>query len=215
MTSNDEQLALAILREVGAILTGDHFIYTSGRHGSAYVNKDMVSLHPPKLSRLAREIANHFRRSNIEMVVGPALGGITLSFKVAEHFSAMKGEEILACYTEEDKGEKVFRRGFGNFVSGKRVLVVEDITTTGASAKKTVEAARNAGGEVVGVGLLCNRNPGKVTAEFLGVPELYTLTVIPLESWSAEECSLCQQGLPVNTEIGKGREWLAKQRQQS
>ena len=101
--------------------------------------------------------------------------------------------------------------GYDKFLPGRRVLVVEDVLTTGGSAKKVVELARAAGGKVIGLGVLCNR--GGVTPHDVGdVPQLFALTNIPLEVWMEGDCPLCKQGVPVNTDIGKGREFLARQR---
>jgi orotate phosphoribosyltransferase len=97
---------------------------------------------------------------------------------------------------------RIFRRGYDALVAGRRVLVVEDILTTGGSARTVVQAVEKAGGTVVGVAALCNR--GGVTADLLGSPQLYSLASVPLESWSAEECPLCASGVPVNTRLGKG-----------
>ena len=95
----------------------------------------------------------------------------------------------------------------------KRVLVVEDILTTGGSARKVVEAVRAIGGNVVGVGVLCNR--GGVTAQDLAnVPKLEVLVNISLDAWNEADCPLCKQGVPVNPDVGKGREFLARRQQE-
>ncbi|MEI6499047.1 MAG: phosphoribosyltransferase family protein [bacterium] len=111
-----------------------------------------------------------------------------------------------------DTGKFVFKRGYGDLVAGgKKVLVVEDVLTTGSSVKKVVEAVRAIGGEVVGVAALCNR--GAVTAKDIGdVPELFSLMNISMESWDASECPLCAAGVPINTTVGKGQAFLDRQR---
>ena len=124
----------------------------------------------------------------------------------AHHLTQRTGRDVLAVYAEEEIDEqgkrRVFRRGYDDLVRGRRVLVVEDILTTGGSVRMVVDAVQQAGGTVVGVGALCNR--GAITAEQLHAPRLYALSDIPLESWAAEECPLCRSGVPVNTRIGKG-----------
>ncbi len=198
----------SILEQVGALLRG-HFVLTSGRHAEAYVNKDALYPHTAETSRLCREMAG-FADLGTQMVAAPAIGGVILSQWVSHHLSALLGTEILAVYAEPGLGDTlVFKRGYDRLIPGKRVFVVEDVLTTGGSAKKVVDAVRALQGEVVGVAVLSNR--GGVTREQLGdVPWLHALTVIPMESWTAEECPLCREGVPVNTEVGKGAEFLAR-----
>jgi orotate phosphoribosyltransferase len=90
------------------------------------------------------------------------------------------------------------------------VLVVEDILTTGGSARQVVEAVQRQGGSVVGVGALCNR--GDVSAATLGAPALFALTAVPLTSYAPEECPLCAAGVPINTRVGKGAAFVAQRR---
>src|SRR5690349_3071018 len=201
--SMSEQQILTILERVGAVLTGTHVVYTSGRHGDTYVNKDALYTSPADTSAVCQMIAEHFASAGVEVVAGPTVGGVILAQWTAYHsVSGADERRPAAIYAEEVDGRRVFRRGYGAFIPGKRVLVVEDILTTGGSARKVVEAVQSAGGEVVGVGALCNR--GAITAEMIGAPELYTLLSLPLSSWAAEDCPLCRAGVPINTTVGKG-----------
>jgi orotate phosphoribosyltransferase len=196
------QRATAILAEAHAVLTGGHVVYTSGRHGSAYVNKDAVYPHPGRVSELCRLLADGTRALRPEVVCGPALGGIILSQWTAHHLGA------LAVYAEKlPAGGLALRRGYDRLVAGRRVLVVEDVLNTGGSVRDAVSAVRKAGGEVVAVAALCNR--GGVTAADLDVPALVSLVELSLDSWEAADCPLCRAGVPVNTDVGKGREFLA------
>ncbi|MEI8308881.1 MAG: phosphoribosyltransferase family protein [Chloroflexales bacterium] len=201
-----ESEVLETLARVGALVTGDHIIYTSGRHGSSYVNKDALYPHTAATSAVCAQIAQHFALSSIETVAGPTVGGVIMAQWTAHHLGAILNQEIMAVYAEEEQTEmgkgRTFRRGYNALVAGRLVLVVEDILTTGGSARTVVEAVERAGGTVVGVAALCNR--GGVTADMLGAPELYCLARVPLESWSAAECPLCATGVPVNTRLGKG-----------
>ena len=243
-----EKEALKIFEETKAIITGSHIVYTSGRHGSAYVNKDAVYPYTQKISELCKAIAEHFYlKQDVEVVAGPAVGGVILSQWVAHHYHPFAYQpQIMAVFAEEEKiriaeakeenltikvfdgerlvsettlekgqklqvhtGRLVFARGYDKLIPGKKVLVVEDILTTGGSAKKVVEAVRACGGEVVGLGVLCNRD--NVKAEDVGdVPELFALTNVQMESWPEKECPLCIEGVSINTEVGKGREYLDK-----
>ncbi len=199
----EEQQILDILARVGAVITGTHVVYTSGRHGKTYVNKDALYTSTEDTSAVCAQIAAHFASAGVEVVAGPTVGGVILTQWVAHHSPpTAHGRQPAAIYAEEVDGKRVFRRGYADFIPGKRVLVVEDILTTGGSARKVVDAVRVAGGEVVGLGALCNR--GNVSAETVGAPEVYTLLTLPLTSWEAADCPLCRAGMPINTKVGKG-----------
>lgn len=206
-----EQHILDLLAQVGAIVTDSHLVYTSGRHGSTYVNKDALYPHTAGISTVCERIAQEFAPADVEVVAGPTVGGVIMAQWTAHHLTARYGHEVLAVYAEEDgtgdERRRVFRRGYDSLVAGRRVLVVEDILTTGGSARMVVEAVGAAGGEVVGVGALVNR--GGVTAAQIGAPELYCLAAVPLESYEADACPLCAAGVPVNTRVGKGAAFLA------
>ncbi len=205
------QDVLATLAGVGALITGDHLVYTSGRHGSSYVNKDALYPHTAATSQVCARIAARFADAGVEVVAGPTVGGVIMAQWTAQHLSVLTGREVLAVYAEEEVGEggarrRLFRRGYDALVAGRRVLVVEDILTTGGSARLVVAAAHEAGGSVVGVGALCNR--GGVSAEMIGAPLLFSLSEVPLESFAPEECPLCAAGVPINTRVGKGAAFL-------
>ena len=209
-----EQEIMGTLAEVGAIITESHVVYTSGRHGKAYVNKDSLYLHPTATERLCGEMARHYDAAAVDVVAGPTIGGVILSQWVAWHLSRVRASgETLAVYAEEDDvdGEKarVFRRGYDQQVAGKRVVIVEDILTTGGSARKVIAAARALGAEVVGLSVLCNR--GGITAADVGDVPLHALTTVALDSWAAADCPLCATGVPINTSVGKGKAFLAQQ----
>jgi len=193
--------AAEILAETGAIITGSHVVYTSGRHGSAYVNKDAIYPHTERVSELCRLLADAVRAANPDVVCGPALGGIILAQWTGHHLGA------LAVYAEKLPGGLALRRGYDRLVAGRRVLVVEDVLNTGGSVRETVVAVRAAGGEVVAVAALCNR--GGVTSADLDVPALVALVELSLDSWDAAACPLCRDGVPIDTAVGKGREFLA------
>lgn len=201
--------ALTLLERAGALIRNSHIVYTSGRHGREYVNKDAVYPHTEMTSELCRMMAEPWRGQGVTAVVGPALGGIILSQWVAHHLSRMEGKEVAGVYAEKNESEDgfVIRRGYDKFLKGQRVLVVEDVITTGMSVARAVEAARAVGAQVVGVAALCNR--GGISAKDLGdVPKLSALVEVKLDSWDAEECPLCKASKPVNTSVGKGAQFL-------
>ncbi len=247
-----ESKAREILASVEAVIDDDHFVYTSGLHGRAYVNKDAVYPFTRKTSTLCLEIAMHFIKSDIEVVLAPAVGGVALTQWVAFHLSELTGREVLALYAERSEsvieapdqyqrirygnvtyyhpygdsdiggksilelntGEQLIKkhnfltlkRGYDKRIIGKRVLIVEDILNTGTTAKKTVEVVRQNKGQVVAVAALCNR--GGVTAKMFGVEELYSLLNINMQVWTAAECPMCTESIPVNVTLGKGKEFL-------
>jgi orotate phosphoribosyltransferase len=137
-------------------------------------------------------IAAHFKAQGIELVAGPTTGGIVLAYEVARQLG------VGAVYAERDKdGGRVLRRGF-SIGSGTRVLVVDDVVTTGGSVREMLDCVAAAGGTVAGVGVLVDRTGGKVAP---GVPFFACLTV-DFPSYAPEECPLCAQGKPVSAPRG-------------
>ena len=197
--------ALAIFEKANAILLEDHVVYTSGKHGSAYINKDAVYPHTAEISKLCKGFAEHFADKNIDVVIAPALGGIILSQWTAHHLSTLTGKEVLSAYSEKNEdGGFVIKRGYDKLIKKKRILVVEDVLTTGGSVKKVIEKVQSHEGNIVGVAALCNR--GQVRKENLGsIPELYSLLEVKFDTYEAENCPLCEKRIPVNTNVGKGK----------
>lgn len=189
--------------EAGALVRDGHFQYTSGRHGTTYVNKDALYLDPEKTSALCHTIAERAVALRPDAVVAPALGGIVLSQWVAYHLIQLTGLPVRAIYAEKNTdGTFSFRRGYGEQLIGRRVIVVEDILTTGISAARAITATRDSGAEVLGLFALWNR--GAITAAQLGgVPIVEALVSEKFESWSAQECPKCRKGIALNTSLGK------------
>jgi len=210
-----EENIIDILKRVGAILVNDHFVYTSGKHGSVYINKDYLFLHPKETSKVGLMFAEKFKDLPIDIVAAPAVGGTILSTWTAYYLSELMNEDIYSVYAEKDKGNRTsasdsllqFNRGYDAFIKGKNVLVIEDLTTTGISVKKTVEAVRRAEGKVLAVGVMLNRNPIGVDEKLLGAP-FYSLGELEVEAYEEDECPLCRQGLKINTKIGHGKKFV-------
>jgi orotate phosphoribosyltransferase len=147
---------------------------------------------------------------NIDAVVSPALGGIVLSQWVAYHLSEIQGKEVLGIYAEKTADKNmVFTRGYDQLVTGKNILVVEDVANTGGSAKKTVEAVKAIGGKVVAVEVMVNRSPELVNEQFFGVP-FYSLAEFKLSAYGEADCLMCKNGVPINTNVGHGKKYLAE-----
>ena len=210
-----EQEVLQILGKVGAVIINSHIVYASGKHGEAYVNKDAVYPHTKETSRLCRAIAEQFADDGVETVVAPAIGGVILSQWTAYHLSEITEREVFGVYAEKAEGGDAFviKRGYDKVVAGKNVLVVEDVLTTGGSARKVFEAVRALGGKVVGLGALCNR--GRVMPQDVAdPPKMFALVNVTLDAWDEANYPMCKQGITINTDVGKGREYLLRKQKQ-
>jgi orotate phosphoribosyltransferase len=205
---------LALLSESRAILENDHFVYISGDHGSGWIDKDAIYPHTERIERLCRDMAGTVRGRGVEVVCGPATGGLIIAEWTAHELG------VLSVFTEHDpapagellRGRFVLRRGYDRVVSGKRVLVVDDIVNTGLSLRETAEAVRGAGGHVVAAGCLVNR--GNVDAAGLGVDQFVYLLEYRIPAWPPSACRLCQAGVPINTRFAHGGEYLARRAEQ-
>lgn len=189
-----------IFREAGALLEG-HFVLTSGRHSARYLEKFRVFEHPRLTERLCGGIAERVAADRVETVAGPTTGGVILAHEVARQLGAR------AVYAEREEGRdgRVLRRG-QTLRAGERVLVVDDILSTGGSVRETIDAVRAAGADVVRAAALVDRSGGLD----LGVP-LTALWTTRIETLDPRECPLCARGLPaVKPGTGVARPVLAK-----
>lgn len=180
MLSKEE--AIDIFSKSGALLEG-HFLLTSGRHSSQYMQCAQVLQYPEYTEMLARHIADNFKGDGIELVIGPAMGGIIVAYEVARHMN------VPGIFMERQNGEMVLRRGFA-IKPGQRTLVVEDVVTTGGSVREVIAVVEKAGGIVAGVGLLVDRSNG--TVDF-GVKQVAVLS-LDIQSWESSHCPLCAEG---------------------
>lgn len=186
-----EREVLDIVRECGAYLKG-HFQLSSGRHSDTYLEKFQVLQYPRHTEKLCRELAERFCGDGIDVVVGPVTGGIILSYEVAKNLN------VRGIFTERENGRMALRRGFD--VEGTRVLVVEDVVTTGGSVREVIDAVQAKGGQVVGVGMLFNRSGGK--AEF-GVKTAQLLS-LSIATYDPGECPMCAAGQPITKRGSRG-----------
>jgi orotate phosphoribosyltransferase len=176
-----------VFRESGALREG-HFILASGRHSPLYLEKFQVLQRPAETERLCAAIASWSRSLNVETVAGPTTGGIILAHEVGRQLG------VRAIYAErrESGSGREFRRGF-TLRGGERVLVVDDIMTTGGSVQETLDAVRAAGGQVVGAAVLVDRSGGGVT---LDVPT-EALWRLEIPTYAPADCPLCAKGNPA------------------
>jgi orotate phosphoribosyltransferase len=179
-------------RETGAYLTG-HFKLSSGRHSDVYLEKFAVLQHPEYLTRLSAALAARFAGTGVETVAGPLTGGAILAYDVARYL----GARFL--FPERIAGEMTWRRGFA-LREGEKVLVVEDVVTTGGSVGEVLALLRHDRAEVVGVAALVDRSGG---AASFGVP-FAPLWQVAVESWAPEECPLCGAGVPLTQRGSRG-----------
>jgi len=179
MTSQE---VLDIYQKTGALLTG-HFLLSSGLHSEQYLQSALVLQQPDIATRLCAALAAPFKNDKIDLVIAPALGGVFVSHETARALG------VRALFAERVNGELTLRRGF-TIKPGERVLVVEDVITTGKSTKETIEVVKKAGGVVVAAASLIDRSGG--TAE-LGVP-YRSLVTLKVPTYAAESCPLCKAG---------------------
>jgi orotate phosphoribosyltransferase len=178
---------LEILNKLGALQTG-HFRLTSGRHSDRYMQCARLFEHPSESEDLCARLAGAFLRggTSADTVAGPALGGVIMAYEVARALGARN------IFTERENGVMTLRRGF-KVESGERVLVVEDVVTTGGSVKEVIGIIREAGAVVVGIGAIVDRSGGRVD---FGV-DFKALASLDIKSWDEAECPLCAQDVPL------------------
>jgi orotate phosphoribosyltransferase len=193
-----EAEVLDLLRQTGALQDG-HFLLASGLHSPTYVEKFRVLEWPSQTEKLCRMIADRFRDAGVQVVAGPTTGGIIIAYEVARHLG------VRSIFAEREEAplqpvegasrqaeERRFRRGFA-LAPGERVLVVDDIMTTGGSLRAVLAELARHGGQAVAVAVLVERVARPVD---FGVP-LVSLTKLEIPAYDPASCPLCAQGLPL------------------
>ena len=171
-----------ILEQTGALLKG-HFLLTSGRHSDTYIQCARILQHPKYAGQLAQVVAEDFKDENIDIVIGPAMGGMIFAYEVARQL------DVINMFTERDNGVMTLRRGF-EIPKGAKVLVAEDVITTGGSVHEVIDIVNDLGGVVVGICVLVDRSGGNV--EFPAkLKAAYTASV---QSYEKNECPICKEG---------------------
>ena len=190
-----EKEVLKIFRDKGALLTG-HFELTSGLHSVKYLQCAIVLQYPELAALLCGELAGRFGKESgkVDLVISPAIGGIVVGQEVAR---ALKARAI---FCERQGGKMCLRRGF-RIARGQRVLVVEDVITTGGSVMEVIDLAREAGGEVVGIGALVDRSSQEID---FGVKKV-TLLTLDISNYRPPRCPLCKKGVPLVKPGSRGR----------
>jgi len=175
---------LRLFRESHALLEG-HFQLTSGLHSPNYFQCAKVLQYPDKAERLCAEIAAHVRGTTIDAVIAPALGGIVVGQEVARQL------KVRSMFAERSNGLMQLRRGFA-IAKGERILVCEDVITTGGSVREVLGIVDAAGGVVAGVASIVDRSGGSVT-----LPEFFPILRLEVVAYQPGACPLCRQGIPV------------------
>ena len=189
-----------------------HFIGNSGRHLPMYVKKDVLLMNTQKTSEACKLFALKFKNKNIDVVVAPSVAGIPLSQWTAYHLSKICRREVLSVFTEKDEeNNQIFKRSYDAVVKNKRVLVVEDTTTTGGSVKKVVDSVKKAGGKVVAVCVMINRDPKLVNSKSVGAP-FSSLGVFKIASYEAKDCPMCKASVLINTTLGHWKKFAESQK---
>jgi orotate phosphoribosyltransferase len=185
VTLTTDETVLALFRRVGALLEG-HFRLTSGLHSPGYMQSALVLQHPKEAAECGALLAERVRRLGAQAVLSPALGGIVIGQEVGRALG------VRAIFAERQDGALTLRRGF-TLSPGEKVLVVEDVVTTGGSTRETIEVARAAGAIVVGAAAIIDRSGGQ---QSLDVP-FHALATVSLPTYQPEACPLCAAGIPV------------------
>lgn len=180
-----EKRVLEIFQKAEVLLEG-HFLLTSGKHSQKYLQCAGVLQYPELTEELCSMLIEPYKDKGVELVVGPAVGGIIIAFEAGKQLKAR------AIFAERDEGKMAFRRGF-KISRGERVLVVEDVITTGGSVKEVIELAKGEGAEILGAASFVDRSAGKA---YLGIP-FTSLISINIETYSPDNCPLCKKSLPL------------------
>lgn len=171
-----------ILEKSGVLLNG-HFLLTSGKHSNKYMQCAKIFQYPDYSEQISKDLAEKFGGQDIDMVIGPAIGGIILAYEVARQLG------VKALFAERENGKMTLRRGF-EIAKGTKVLVVEDVITTGGSVKEVIEVVRSLDAEVVGVGSVVDRSGGKALFD---VP-FKSVIKIDIDTYEPNDCPLCKAG---------------------
>lgn len=209
----DEQRYYDLFEQAGVWYRDTHVVLDAGAHSDRYFNKSVLFLRPALTRKVCLGLVTPFLHSEIEIVVGPELGGVYLSQYAAEHLTDINNRDVLAM-TAEKVGDPEknfhFTRGLGHLLEGRRVLITEDVLTSGDSVRRVMKAVEKNGGIVVGITAICNR--GGVVAEQYGDNiSLCSLMNVNPPTWKAtpdDPCPLCRDGVPINTTVGKGAKFL-------
>jgi len=181
----DRESMLKILVETKVLMEG-HFLLTSGRHSDKYLQCARIFQYPHYAAEVSSFLAEQFKNDSVDLVIGPAIGGIILSYEMGRQL------KVKTIFAERDNGVMILKRGF-EIPSGSRVLVVEDVITTGGSVQEVIQLVKQLGSEVTGVAAIVDRSNGKVDfgVRFKAAISMDVVSYLP------EECPLCQNNIQL------------------
>lgn len=169
-----------ILKECEALLEG-HFLLSSGKHSNRYCQCAKLMQYPDKTEIVISLVADKVKGLGIDVVVGPAMGGITAAYELGRQLG------IRAIFTERENNVMTLRRGF-DIKPGEKILIMEDVVTTGKSSIETANVLENLGGKVVGIGCVVDRKASEIHLP------IYSAVELEFETYDADNCPLCKGG---------------------
>ncbi|MCK9443667.1 MAG: orotate phosphoribosyltransferase [Tissierellaceae bacterium] len=176
-------MVIDLLKETDALLHG-HFLLSSGKHSDGYVQCAKLLQHPDKAAKALSAVVDKVKDLDIDMVVGPAMGGVIVAYELGRQLGKP------AIFTEREEGEMKLKRGF-HIENGQRVLIAEDVVTTGKSAYEAIKVVENQGGIVVGIACIADRSHGGIEYP------LFPGTKLEIKTYEKDDCPLCKEGLPI------------------
>ena len=182
MNEENTNMVIEELKQSEALLEG-HFLLSSGRHSDRYCQCAKLLQYPDRAERVIAKITEQVKDLKIDMVVGPALGGIIVAYELGRQLG------VPAIFTERVDNVMCLRRGF-EVKPGMKLLISEDVVTTGKSSLETIEVLKAFGAEVIGVACIADRSNGSFPYP------IYSATKLNIQNWAVEDCPLCKQGLP-------------------
>lgn len=181
---NTDKMVIDTLKEVGALLEG-HFLLSSGKHSNRYCQCAKLLQYPDKAEKVLKVVADKLKNIDFDMIVGPAMGGVVVSYELARQ----TGKPGI--FAERQDGVMTIRRGF-EIEKGQKVIISEDVITTGKSFLEVAEIIKSLGGEVVGISCIVDRRAEGVTIEY----PLYSAVKLDIKSYEKESCPMCKEGTP-------------------
>lgn len=176
-------MILNMLKEIEALLEG-HFLLSSGKHSDGYVQCAKLLMYPDKAEKVIGQIVDKLDDVDFDIIVGPAMGGVIVSYELGRQ------TKKPSIFVEREDGEMKLRRGF-EIEKGQKVLIAEDVVTTGKSSYEAIKAVEDLGGVVVGIACIVNRNEGDV-----GYP-IYSGVKLDINTYEKEECPICKENIPA------------------
>lgn len=175
-------MVINILKESGALLEG-HFLLSSGRHSNKYIQCAKLLEYPDKAEKVLKVVCEKLKDIDFDIAVGPAMGGIIVAYEIARQMGK------TAIFTERENGRMTLRRGF-EIKKGDKVIITEDVVTTGKSTLETADVIEKMGGIVKGVACVANRGESHIKYD------IYSAVDLRVESWNMDDCPLCSRNIP-------------------